>query len=60
VVEKKRTELDDKRLTLCHAKDSGGKSITSKISTLLEEYNQISWEFISFIHPRFVITDFRW
>jgi len=61
----KRSLLNDKRLTLRHAKVGGGtkaltSTINSKISKLLEGCNQIIWGFIPLIHSRFVITDFRW
>jgi len=43
-----------------HAIVEGTYASTSRISKLLEECNQITWEFIFLIHHRFVITDFRW
>jgi len=51
----------DRRLPLCHEK-VGKEALTSRISIskLLAECNQIIWGFISLIHPRFVITNFRW
>jgi len=51
-------------MLLRHAKVEGTKSltsrITSRISKLLEECSQIIWGGLPLIHPRFVITDFRW
>jgi len=36
------------------------KALTSRNSKLLKECSQIIWGFRPFIHPKFVITDFRW
>jgi len=47
----KRTELDDRRLTLCHAK-LGGRALVSPLAKLLGGR-------VPSVHPRFVITDFR-
>jgi len=44
-------------LTLYHAKVGGTKALTR---SSIEECNQIIWGFIHPIHPRFVITEFRW
>jgi len=37
----------------------GTKALTNRIFKLLEKRNQIIWEFISLIHPRFVIIHSR-
>jgi len=37
----KKTELDDRRLILCHAKVGETKALTSRISKLLGECNKL-------------------
>jgi len=54
----KRTVFYDRRLPLYYAIVGETKSITSRLSKLLEECNQIIYRFIPLIHPRFVITHF--
>jgi len=48
----KRTDLDDRRLILCHAKVRR-ESISVSLAKMLGGH-------VSPVHPRFVITDFRW
>jgi len=47
----KRTVLDDRKLPLCHATVGETKALTSRISKLLEECNQIIWGGFGGLYP---------